>query len=451
MMRKGSARDRAGQRAGKGALSGDGAGGSPSPSSSAAPAESSEPFEKSAQRPRVPDIVPPRWLDQLLVSAMQLPLCAGESAVYDAMVGALAGILPNYAVGACFVAETERGVRGQVVVTRLADGPPATPRGVDPTRIFPWLRREHVLPVPGTGHGATLHVASDEDDLDRESSAAVHLLERAAVALGSALVQCREIAERTDPRPATGAFEERMLQADKLATFGQIAAGLVHELNNPLTSIVAYSDYLIRKAVAGIALDQRATVDTEDMERLRRISESANRMIRFTRDLVTYARPSSGAVAPVVLHSVIDQAVAFCEHVLAGAGARVERRYGPDVLTVRGVSEQLVQVFVNLLTNAAQAAPEQGGVVVVETSLDAAERRIVVAVEDNGTGIAPEHLPQVFAPFFTTKREGHGTGLGLSIVKSIVESHDGEIRVDSRHGQGTRFIIALPTPTGSGG
>jgi signal transduction histidine kinase len=411
----------------------------------AEPVEATDAFEKSAQRPRVPDSPPARWLDELLVSSMQLPLCSGESAVYDSMVGALAGILPRYAVGACFAAEIERGIRGQVVVTRIADGPPSTPRGVDPTRIFPWLRREHVVPIPGTGHGATLHVASDEDDLDRESSAAVLLLERAAIALGSALAHCREIAERTDPRPDADAFEQRMLQADKLATFGQIAAGVVHELNNPLTSIVAYSDYLMRKAVAAIGLDQRAVVDTEDMERLRRISESANRMLRFTRDLVTYARPSSGAVAPVVLHSVIDQAVAFCEHVLAGAGARVVRRYGADVLTVRGVGEQLVQVFVNLLTNAAQAAPDHDGVVVVETSLDAAARRIVVAVEDNGTGIAPEHLSHVFAPFFTTKREGHGTGLGLSIVKSIVESHDGEIRVDSRHGNGTRFVIALPT------
>jgi signal transduction histidine kinase len=399
----------------------------------------------------VPEGVPARWLEELLVASMQLPLCSGEGAVYDAMVGALAGILPRYAVGACFAAETERGVRGQVVVTRLADGPPATPRGVDPTRIFPWLRCEHVVPVPGTGHGATLHVASDEDELDRGSSTAVHLLERAAIALGSALAQCREIAARTDPRPGAQEFEERMLQADKLATFGQIAAGLVHELNNPLTSIVAYSDYLMRKAVGAISVDQRASVDTDDIERLRRISESANRMLRFTRDLVTYARPSSGTAAPVVLHGVIDQAVAFCEHVLAGAGARVERRYGLDVLTVRGVSEQLVQVFVNLLTNAAQAAPEYGGVVVVETSLDATARRIVVTVEDNGTGIAPEHLPRVFAPFFTTKREGHGTGLGLSIVKNIVESHDGEIRVDSRHGQGTRFVIALPTPVGSSG
>jgi signal transduction histidine kinase len=124
---------------------------------------------------------------------------------------------------------------------------------------------------------------------------------------------------------------------------------------------------------------------------------------------------------------------------------RVERRYGTDVLTVRGVSEQLVQVFVNLLTNASQAAPPEGGCVVIETALEGAARRVVVVVQDNGSGIAPEHLAHVFVPFFTTKGAEKGTGLGLSIVKSIVESHDGEIRVESQPGRGTRFFVELPS------
>lgn len=431
MMRKGPARERVAQRPGKGELPVEGGVGG------------GERTEVSSQRPRLADVVPTAWLDQLLVASMQLPLTSGESAVFEAMVASLAGILPQHAVGACFVAETARGVREQVVVTRLVEGTAEEPRGIDPTRVFPWLRREHVVPVPGSGYDATLHVASHEDELERESSPAVHLLERAAVALGSAVTHCRDIAARVEPHRDSGTFEQRMLQADKLATFGQIAAGLVHELNNPLTSIVAYSDYLMRKVIA--LGPQAAVADSDDVERLRRISESANRMLRFTRDLVTYARPSSGVVAPVVLHTVINQAVAFCKHVLAGAGVRVDRRYGPEVLTVRAVGEQLVQVFINLLTNAAQAAPERDGRVVVATALDAATRRIVVAVEDNGCGIAPEHLPQVFAPFFTTKSEKHGTGLGLSIVKSIVESHDGEIHVESRSGHGTRFVLALPT------
>jgi signal transduction histidine kinase len=125
---------------------------------------------------------------------------------------------------------------------------------------------------------------------------------------------------------------------------------------------------------------------------------------------------------------------------------RVERVYGPEVLTVRAVSEQLVQVFVNLITNACQAAPGADGRLVVETAhrVSSGRRIIIVSVEDNGTGIARENLANVFVPFFTTKAEKNGTGLGLSIVKSIIERHGGDIRVDSQLGRGTRFEIELP-------
>jgi signal transduction histidine kinase len=110
----------------------------------------------------------------------------------------------------------------------------------------------------------------------------------------------------------------------------------------------------------------------------------------------------------------------------------------------------LVQVFVNLLTNASQAAPAEGGCILVTTRADLGAKpspRVQVEVSDNGTGIAPEHLQHVFVPFFTTKGDRHGTGLGLSIVKSIVESHGGAIRVESELGKGTTFIIDLPVWT----
>jgi signal transduction histidine kinase len=398
--------------------------------------------EGSAPHARVPDIVPAAWLDRLLAAANDLPLASGERAVVEAMVDAVAGILPDHAVGACFVPEPGSGRRDRLVVRRLPEGVAEAPAGMDPTRMFAWLAHEHVAPLVESSAGSTLHVASDVDDVGHASASAVHLAERAAAVLGRALVHARALALASGINHDTRALEERMIQADKLATFGQIAAGVVHELNNPLTSIVAYSDYLIRKAVArGPAA---APDDADDVERLRRISESANRMLRFTRDLVHYARPSGGVAGPVVLHGVIDQAAAFCEHVLAGASMRVERRYGADVLTVRAVSEQLVQVFVNLLTNASQAAPASDGWVVVTTSLDAAARRVHVVVEDNGSGIEPEHLSQVFVPFFTTKGDRHGTGLGLSIVRSIVDGHEGEIRVESERGRGTRFMLELP-------
>jgi two-component system NtrC family sensor kinase len=424
MIRKTSMRDRSGGRARATQVEAQSAtlpisdGGSPAPST------------------RVHERVPAAWLDQLLTAALDLPLFAGEHAVVEAAVAAVGGILSNCAVGICFVPHSGRARHEQTVVKWFPEGTIESPAGLDPTRAFPGLAHEYVASVRQPA-GATLHVASNVNDVLGEGSAIARFADRAAIVLGRALANARAIAS-LDQRGGAPGFEQRMLQADKLANFGQIAAGVVHELNNPLTSIVAYSDYLIRK---------QGTVDSDDVERLRRISESANRMLRFTRDLVSYARPSSGIAGPVVLHGVIDQAIAFCEHVLSAARVRVERRYGSDVLTLRAVGEQLVQVFVNLLTNASQAAAEVDGHVIIATSLAevaAGKKQIVVVVEDNGVGIAPDHLPHVFVPFFTTKRNAQGTGLGLSIVKSVLESHEGAIRVESELGAGTRFVIELP-------
>ena len=400
--------------------------------------------EPSASRARLLDVVPVAWLDQLLVAALELPLAFGECAVVDSLVNSVAAMLPTYAVGACFVPEPGASKSDPLIVKRLPEGVRERSRGADPTRIFPGFSHEHVAVLQGSSAGSTLHLASDDHELDPDGSPAVHLIERAAMVLARALPKARAMAAALAVvQRSETVVEERMIHADKLATFGQVVAGVVHELNNPLTSIVAYSDFLIRKAV------ELGGREVDDVERLRRISESANRMLRFTRELVSYARPSNGPAGPVALHSVLDRAIAFCEHVLSAAGMRVERVYGQEVLAIRGVSEQLVQVFVNLITNACQAAPPSDGCLVVTTSIapshDAAERRIVVVlVEDNGTGIALEHMPHVFAPFFTTKDEKNGTGLGLSIVKRIIESHDGEIRVDSQPGRGTRFLIQLP-------
>ncbi len=407
---------------------GDGRAAQTHPSSEPVPHSNTE---VSSPRVRVPDVVPTSWLDRLLLAVIDLPLASGERAVVEAVVDAVGAILPSYAIGACL--GPEAGASEPIVIKRAPGHASEESGELDPTRMFPGLAHEHVAPVPGSA-GSTLHVASDEHELEPDSSPAVHLVDRAAMALGRALPVARSAADRREP-----ALEARMIQADKLATFGQIAAGVVHELNNPLTSIVAYSEYLIRKAAAS------GSSDAEDVERLRRIHESANRMLRFTRDLVSYTRPSTGVAGSVVLHEVIDLAIAFCEHVFTASSVRAERRYSPQVGTLRGANEQLVQVFINLLTNACQAAPEKGGRVVISTSYEPdLARPIVIEVEDNGGGIALEHIGHVFAPFFTTKLHKDGTGLGLSIVKSIVEGHDGAIRVESHLGRGTRFIIELP-------
>jgi len=283
-----------------------------------------------------------------------------------------------------------------------------------------------------------------------ERSPIVHFLNRAALTAGDALRRARADERIECLSSELRALKAHMVQAEKLASLGQIAAGMVHELNNPLTSIVAYTDYLLRRA------SRQSNADPDDTERLRRIAESANRMLRFTRDLVSYARPSSEVAVPVALHTVIQRALAFCEHELVQAESTVECHFDPRVAHVRGMPEQLAQIFVNLVTNACHAmappppeAPDStrlhAGKLTITTELVDGDARIRVTVADTGHGISASHLPLVFAPFFTTKGAGRGTGLGLSIVKNIVETHNGTIRAESEPPHGTRFIIVLPT------
>jgi PAS domain S-box-containing protein len=230
-------------------------------------------------------------------------------------------------------------------------------------------------------------------------------------------------------------LEQQIIHAEKLATLGQLAAGVVHELNNPLTSICVYSDYLLKKGQSEGAL-------TADLEKLRRISVSAERMLKFTRDLVAYARPPSERPTAFPIAEAVDQAVVFCSHVIEECGATVQRNCQPDAPWVYGVKAQLVQVLINLITNACHAMPHGAGQIQFE-ALSQGDSRLLLRVIDNGRGIPAEHLKQVFEPFFTTKSEGEGTGLGLSIVRNIIEQHRGEIGVQSEVGRGTSFEISL--------
>ncbi|MDB4942585.1 MAG: Sensory box histidine kinase/response regulator [Labilithrix sp.] len=394
---------------------------------------------------------PSAWLDRVVVAACEMPVDEGDSAVVAFMVQRVGEIFRDCGVGACLVppvVETpDRGPPSSVPALRaprpmrpveqqlfkyVPDGEERRGYGMDPTRLFPGFAFERVLEVAG---GSTLHLASDDSQLEDNDSPMMHVVRRAALAMGRGLQLSRSHAKATADARELRALNSHMVQSEKLASLGQIAAGVVHELNNPLTSIVAYTDWLLRK--------HGAAGDPDSVERLRRIGESASRILRFTRDLVAYARPSSEVPVPVSVHTVIDQALAFCEHVLAEHGARVDRRFSPDLPPVRGMHEQLVQVFVNLFTNACHAMPKAGGQLTVATSLEPDGHHLLVVVTDNGHGIAPEHVGQIFAPFFTTKVDGLGTGLGLSIVKNIMDNHGAEIRAEAT-ATGASFALVFP-------
>ncbi len=394
------------------------------------------------------------WLDRLVVAACEMPVGEGETAVVQFMVRSLGEIFPECGVGACLVPpllpdappSSSSDLRGprtpgpveQQLFKYTPEGEERRGVGMDPTRLFPGFQFERVLDVE---RGSTLHLASDDPQLEDDDSPMMHVVRRAALAMGRGLGLARGHAKATSDARELRALNLHMVQAEKLASLGQIAAGVVHELNNPLTSIVAYTDWLIRK--------QGETGDRDSLERLRRIGESASRILRFTRDLVAYARPSSEVPVPVSLRTVIEQALAFCEHVLAQHGAQVERRFAESVPAVRGMHEQLVQVFVNLFTNACHAMPAEGGRLVVSSELTEDGKHLLVMVTDNGHGIAVDHLAQIFAPFFTTKVDGRGTGLGLSIVKNIMDNHHAEIHAERDEGGGARFVLVFPVTSTS--
>jgi len=238
--------------------------------------------------------------------------------------------------------------------------------------------------------------------------------------------------DRTEVRELEG----QVIHAEKLATLGQLAAGIVHEINNPLTSISVYGEYLMGKL-------SRIGAEQSDLKRMERILRSSDRIMSFTRNLLTYARPSKEEAQPVAVNDVLEEAVGFCEHIIREAHVTVLRNYGEHLPEVKAVRGQLHQVFVNLITNACNAAPEEGGRVQLTTRLHGHDR-IQIQVEDNGVGIRASELRRVFEPFFSTRRKGKGTGLGLSIVKNIVEEHRGGIEIDSEVDQRTTVLVTLP-------
>jgi len=244
------------------------------------------------------------------------------------------------------------------------------------------------------------------------------------IAIGRDLTEIREL-------------ERRIIDAEKLASVGQLAAGVVHELNNPLTSISVYSDYLLKQA-------EKQGAKPQDTLKLRRIHDSADRILRFSRELLAYARPTPEEPTWLDATGVIERSLELCDHLITECGVHVTLEHAANLPPMLGVATQLQQVLVNLITNACHAMPEGAGELFISSGVNA-EHSLELRITDNGSGISPDHLSQVFEPFFSTKGEGHGTGLGLPIVRNIVEQHRGSIAIESELGEGTTFVLTFPT------
>ena len=233
--------------------------------------------------------------------------------------------------------------------------------------------------------------------------------------------------------------QRQLAQADKLASVGRLAAGVAHEINNPLTGVLSYAS-LLRK---------RMEHDPPACEDLDVIVRETVRCRGIIRELLDFARPTAPARKAMDLNEIVRHSVSVVMTQLTLNHVNLSLDLTSDLPSVLADGNQIQQVVVNLLLNAADAIGEEGG------SIKATTRRgtsasIEFLLEDSGRGIAPEDLPRIFEPFFTTKGN-RGTGLGLAVSWGIVEAHGGSLEVESKPGRGTQFTLRLPTalePTG---
>jgi len=236
-------------------------------------------------------------------------------------------------------------------------------------------------------------------------------------------------------------LERSLRQSDKLASVGQLAAGLAHEIGTPLNIIGGRAEFLLR----------RPRTQGEINDNLQIIRSQIDRIAGIVRQLLEFSRRREPAFRSVEILLLLEKVIGLLEHKIAEKNVNIDLKVDRSLPSIAADSDQLQQVFLNLLLNSLHALPPGGRIKIGAAMVPGEnggvkekEPRLCIEFEDNGAGISPEHVSQVFDPFFTTKDIGEGTGLGLSVSYGIVKDHGGEIRVESQPGQFTRFTVLLP-------
>jgi two-component system NtrC family sensor kinase len=225
----------------------------------------------------------------------------------------------------------------------------------------------------------------------------------------------------------------KVMESERLAIIGQLAAGVAHEINNPLTGIVTYSQLLLEKNPG----------EGSTRSSLQKIVTQANRCRKIVRGLLDFSRQSKPDERPCNVNTVLQECVALVANQPLFHNIELERRFGENLPLVPMDPSQMQQVFMNLIINAAEATPAEGRLTLT-TRVDASGRFLEFEFADTGCGIKEADLERIFDPFFTTKGTRRGTGLGLAISYGIVKEHRGSIAVESTVGKGTTFVVSLP-------
>ncbi len=254
-----------------------------------------------------------------------------------------------------------------------------------------------------------------------------------------------KVEERTEQLQAA---HRKLLQADRLASLGQLAASVAHEINNPVSGVLNLSTLLERLMAGGEFPSGR---EAEFRKYLSQISAETTRVGRIVTDLLAFSRRSKPQRVPGDLNKLVRSTLRLVGHKLKLMNAETVLDLQETLPLVECDPSQIQQVILNLILNGAQAMhPKGGGKLTMRTRLVPGGDSVELCVRDTGEGIAPENLAKIFDPFFTTKAEGKGVGLGLAVLYGIVKDHDGEIEVASQRNQGASFTVTLPLKAKSG-
>ena len=252
--------------------------------------------------------------------------------------------------------------------------------------------------------------------------------------IGGVVASARDVTE-------SNRLEQQLIQAEKLAAVGQMIAGVAHELNNPLTAILGVSDLLRERASDDVTRRQTDLVH-----------QQARRAAQIVQSLLAFSRPPTTSRSRINISDIVERALRLHEHSLQKNRIVAEFHPNPNLPPVLADANQLLQVFLNLITNAEQAIHEVRESGALRVRVGCADEKTWVEFEDDGPGVPPQILPKLFDPFFTTKRPGGGTGLGLTICLSIVRDHGGAVEIHSAPRGGVIFRVVLPAapPEGQG-
>jgi two-component system NtrC family sensor kinase len=229
--------------------------------------------------------------------------------------------------------------------------------------------------------------------------------------------------------------QEELIQAEKLTSLGQMAAAIAHEINNPLAGVLVYTKLLMKKT------DGNTLAKEEALSYLSKMEAEISHSSRIIRNLLDFARQTEPKLRETDVNQAIEKALSLVAHQAQMQGVKVIKELNPSLPPTIADSDQLQQVFTNLILNAIQAMP-QGGELALRTAL-IGDGQLKLDVQDTGYGISKENLRKLFTPFFTTKEKGKGVGLGLAVAHGIIERHKGKIEVQSEVGKGTTFSIYL--------